>query len=82
MSNLKYKISQADGQVLEGKAERVFIKDAFNVLTIKEGHAPLIAVLNKGFLRLDLLTNENLELQYEEGMLTCKNGQLDISLIQ
>lgn len=82
MSNLKYKISQVDGQLLEGEAEQIFIKDSLNVLTIRAGHAPLIAILSKGSLRLDLPTQENLELQYEEGMLTCKQGHLDISLIQ
>lgn len=82
MSNLKYKISQVDGQILEGDAERVFIKDSLNILTIKAGHAPLIAILSKGSIRLDLLSQENLELEYEEGMLTCKNGQIDVSLIQ
>lgn len=82
MSNLKYKISQVDGQILEGDAERVFIKDSLNIMTIKAGHAPLIAILSKGSIRLDLLSQENLELEYEEGMLTCKNGQIDVSLIQ
>jgi len=82
MSKLKYKISQVDGQVLEGNAERIFIKDSLNVLTLGENHAPLIAVLSKGSVRIDLPTNENLELQYEEGMLYLKQGIVDISLIQ
>ncbi len=82
MSKIKYKISQLDGQVLEGEAVRLFVKDASTILTLSAGHAPLIATLSSGMLRIDLPTHEQIELSYVEALLYLNDNLIDISVIQ
>jgi|GEM_PF-2367396 len=82
MSGLKYQLSQPDLDVLEGVASKVFLKDKKNVLTISSGHAPLIAMLEEGYLELYSDSKLEKQVSYNEGFLTLSDGICQIHILR
>ncbi len=77
MKKLKYNISLTDGRVVEGGAEKVFVLDKLNVLTILDDHAPLIASLSDGKVVV-----EGSEYTYQEGFLTCRDNVCSVTILR
>ena len=82
MNTISYTIDLFDGQTKTGQSSRIFIKDAINVLTIGNMHAPLITVLENGVIQVSKDGVLAFEVPYVEGFLTCRHNHCDIRLLK
>lgn len=82
MNTISYTIDLFEGAAKTGKASRIFIRDALNVITIGNQHAPLITVLERGVVQVFKDEKLSFEVPYVEGFLTCRQNTCDIRLLK
>ena len=82
MKSLKFKLSPIEGEVLEGSAQKIFVKDSHTVLTILENHAPLVSTLSKGQVDIYPSEGEKQSYSFEQGFLRTQDNLCSITLLQ
>jgi F0F1-type ATP synthase epsilon subunit len=82
MSKLAYGVSFLDGQSVTGLASKIFVKDKNTLMTISENHAPMVASLDQGFVRVFGLSGEPVEYSYQQAFLNCHDNAVTITVVE
>ena len=81
MSKLAFTLSVPDADLVSGTASKVVVRDSLTVLTLAQGHAPLVAALQGGEVSI-FETDQPKVVTYQEGFITLNNGQCAIHLLR
>jgi F0F1-type ATP synthase epsilon subunit len=86
MAPIQYKVEFLEGKGSQGQADSIVVRDAKNILTIGNQHAPLITVLENGSVECFEGEGESRKklhsYSYIDGFLNCKDNVCEIYLLK
>lgn len=82
MEHIEYSLSFLDGQQVSGKATKIVVRDAYNVMTLMSQCSPLITVLNSGKIEVYDTPTTVKEYLYQEGFLNASDNRCTVTILK